>query len=607
MSDREKSQVEEFDHAIMQRTITQQTGQDPSGLEKARTGGTIDTVAASAIGGDYHDLPAGYYRSPKFIGTFVGVVFMAWSLYVGYVLPSATLAIINEDIGPSPNYVLIVTVTTVTSGCLLTIVGRMGDILGRRYFLIGGQCFGLIGGIIGATAKTVNTLIGGSVFMGIGGAVQLTFTFVICELVPNKHRAYVDSALFFCIIPFAALGPILARLLATQTAAGWRWFYYLNIICCGASIILFTLFYFPPNYQQLHTRTSKREQFKKIDYVGMVLFTAGVILFMLGLSWGGSSYPWKSGPVLGCIISGVVSLIIFVFYEIYAPLSQPLLPMKLLKNRNYVAISCSACVGTIIYFSMNVLWPEQVAGLYATDNITIGWLSCTTGIGVIVGQVLAGLVFKPLGGAKWQLLACCVGMTVFLGGLAAANQNNKGLAIAFTILGGISVGFLELITIIMAGLVCEPGDIGLASGFLASLRQVFGTIATTIYVTILTNRLKTTIPENVIPAAENAGLPTSSLDSLFAALTAGTAAALQKVPGITTDIIAAVGEAVKTADSQAFKTVYLTSIAFGGLSIIAALCASNVDEKLTDQVARRFRGTNNVDEVAIKGKADEEN
>ena len=229
MADIEKSQVEQYDHATMEKSMTQNTGHDDVGLEKAQTQGTVDTVAPSAIGGDYHDLPDGYYRSPKFIGTFIGVVFMAWSLYVGYVLPANTLAIINADLGifpndhlrkhgltilypgPSPDFVLIVTVTTVVSGCLLTVVGRMGDILGRRYFLIGGQAFGLLGGIIGATAKNIPTLIGAGAFMGIGGAVQLTFTFVVCELVPNKHRAYIDSALFFCIIPFAALGPIIGK------------------------------------------------------------------------------------------------------------------------------------------------------------------------------------------------------------------------------------------------------------------------------------------------------------------------------------------------------------------------------------------------------------
>jgi hypothetical protein len=87
MSYNEKSHVEEFDHAMTERVTTH------------RTEATVDTVAPSAIGGDFHDLPEGYYRSPKFIGSFFGVVFMAWSLYVGYVLPSSTLSIINADLG----------------------------------------------------------------------------------------------------------------------------------------------------------------------------------------------------------------------------------------------------------------------------------------------------------------------------------------------------------------------------------------------------------------------------------------------------------------------------------------------------------------------------
>lgn len=62
-----------------------------------------------------------------------------------------------------------------------------------------------------------------------------------------------------------------------------RWFYYMSAITCGSSIVLLALFYFPPNYQQLHTLTPKREQFKKIDFVGLVLFSGGILLFMLGL------------------------------------------------------------------------------------------------------------------------------------------------------------------------------------------------------------------------------------------------------------------------------------------------------------------------------------
>ena len=65
---------------------------------------------------------------------------------------------------------------------------------------------------------------------------------------------------------------------------------------------------------------------------------------------------------------------------------------------------------------------------------------------------------------------------------------------------------------------------------------------------------------------------------------------MEAVPGITPTIIAAVGDAVKVAYSQAFKTVYFTSIAFGGLSIIAALFITSIDDLMTDFVARKIRG-----------------
>lgn len=102
--------------------------------------------------------------------------------------------------------------------------------------------------------------------------------------------------------------------------------------------------------------------------------------------------------------------------------------------------------------------------------------------------------------------------------------------------------------------------------------------------------MTTTLPANVAPAALNAGLPSEDLPALLAAIAAGTATAMEAVPGITPTVVAAVGDAVKVAYSQAFKTVYLTSIAFGGLSIIAALFITSIDDLMTDFVARKIRG-----------------
>ncbi|KAE8146978.1 siderophore iron transporter [Aspergillus avenaceus] len=539
---------------------------------------------------DLDQLPAAYYRSMNFIGSLTAVGLMAISLYLGYMLPVNSLSAINADLGPDPSYSLISTSFTLISGVAVLLVGRLGDIFGRRYFLIGGQVVGLVGAIVCATAKNIPTVIGGSVLCGLAAAVQLTFTFVIAELVPNKARPLVNAGLFIATLPFAGFGAIIAQLLIANTKASWRWTYYLNIITCGLSVILLACFYFPPGWDRKHKGESKLNAIKKFDYAGFVLYAAGVILVLLGLSWGGTSYAWSSSHVVAVLVIGFVSLIAFVLYEIFMPLEQPLLPMSLLRDRGYSATVGSAIVGNMVYFSMSLLWPQAIGALFTTDTIKTGWLSSSVGLGVIIGEIAAGLLMKPVGHSKYQLITCTVIITTFSGALAALNQNRQALGIAFTAVGGFAVGYLELVTLIMCPLFCRPEDIGLASGFLGSAKQVGGTIATAIYVAILKNRLAVNLPHDVSTTALSAGLPQSSLTELLTAVSASDAAAMKSVPGMTSQILALVSDAVKTAYSESFRTVFLVTIAFGGLSVMAAVCTVSVDSKLNNEVAAKLGG-----------------
>ena len=111
-----------------------------------------------------------------------------------------------------------------------------------------------------------------------------------------------------------------------------------------------------------------------------------------------------------------------------------------------------------------------------------------------------------------------------------------------------------------------------------------------IYVAILDSRLTDTLPTDVSAAALKAGLPKSSLVELLKAITAGAPAAMKAVPGINAQIIAAATEASKTAYSQAFSTVFLASIAFGGLAIIASLVSVPIDGEFNNVVAAKLSG-----------------
>jgi hypothetical protein len=57
------------------------------------------------------------------------------------------------------------------------------------------------------------------------------------------------------------------------------------------------------------------------------------------------------------------------------PLKLPLLPMHLFKIRNYVVAVIVGTVGQMVYYALNVLWPQQISSLYTTDNAMIGWMS----------------------------------------------------------------------------------------------------------------------------------------------------------------------------------------------------------------------------------------
>jgi MFS family permease len=85
--------------------------------------------------------------------------------------------------GPDPNVVWVALCYTLTIAVTLTIIGRVSDIFGRRWVFIGGAAMGVIGSIVCATAQNINSLIGGTTIISIGAATQLSYYYVMGELV----------------------------------------------------------------------------------------------------------------------------------------------------------------------------------------------------------------------------------------------------------------------------------------------------------------------------------------------------------------------------------------------------------------------------------------
>lgn len=150
----------------------------------------------------------------------------------------------------------------------------------------------------------------------------------------------------------------------------------------------------------------------------------------------------------------------------------------------------------------------------------------------------------------------------------------------------------------------NQSELGSAGGIGGSIRFLITSISTTVYNVVLSNRQADEIPTKVPAALIGAGLPEGSVLSFIQALAVGPSA-LAQVPGINPEITAAGVRAYKIANASSFRTVFLTTIAFSSVALIASLFLPNFDKLLTKEVATTL-GKEKTMDSKVEGGGDAE-
>ncbi len=92
--------------------------------------------------------------------------------------------------------------------------------------------------------------------------------------------------------------------------------------------------------------------------------------------------------------------------------------------------------------------------------------------GTVAGQFLAGFsTFVPKIKLKWQLVTSVCIFTAFIGGSAGVTSSTKTMAIVFSLISGIMIGYIETLTIGGGPLTQDAKDIGLAAGVQYTFRS----------------------------------------------------------------------------------------------------------------------------------------
>ncbi|KAF1362122.1 TRI12-domain-containing protein [Lizonia empirigonia] len=474
-----------------------------------------------ALGRNLDTLPLSYFYSPKFLGSFTACGFSFMAAVGSYAMVVSCLPYIVADIGPSDNSVWVALANQLAGCVMYLLVGRLSDIFGR--FFITGSLLGLIGSIVGATATNVNTLIGAQVFTGLAAGFQLSSFWVLSELVPIKYRLAAVSTCYIFSIPSGSFGAKIALSFQNETNAHWRGVYYFLIGVNAISTLCWYFFYHPPTYKMLHRRTAAKDLLLHFDWVGLVLFTGSLFTFLMGLSWGGSVYPWKSGRVIGTV----------------------------------VVCAWIAAIGSAVYYAYALIWPTWVAVMLSERSWQYrATITCLTSLGITAGQIIGGYIATFTGPKYGAIIFMYTSVPVLAA--AAYNPLNISLTMALITTGCLLNGMMETIVINASTFPLKTQEeIGTAGGLAGSIRSFGSTIATTILSTTLTTRL----------AASNAGLPATSIPSLISGLGGSIPLTKNTIPGLTS------------------QTVFLANIAFGSIGLILVWLVLNKDPATEEYVA----------------------
>ena len=266
----------------------------------------------------------------------------------------------------------LVTATLVAGAVSAPVLGRLGDMYGKRRMLLISIALILAGSVIGAAAPNIVLLIVGRVLQGVSFGVIALGMSLMRDVLPPARVGSGVALMSSSLGVGGAIGLPITGLVAQFTS--WRWLF------AGAAVVaVIQLLLVSQLVPESRVRTGGR-----FDAVGAVGIAAALVCLLLGISKG-TEWGWTSPTVLGLFGAATVLLAVWARWELGR--RAPLVDLRV-SARPAVLMTNGATV--LIGFSMFATFMLATQILQAPVE---------TGYGFGLSLLVAGVVLLPIGGS----------------------------------------------------------------------------------------------------------------------------------------------------------------------------------------------------------------
>jgi EmrB/QacA subfamily drug resistance transporter len=362
---------------------------------------------------------------------------------------------------------------------LLLTAGSLADRLGRRaIFTVG---LGIFSG-----ASLLCGLAGSPTFLnlaralqGIGGAAMFaTSLALLASVFQGRERGTAFGIWGATVGAAVAVGPLAGGVLTE--GIGWESIFFVNVPI-GIAAILVT---------RRKVRESRDPHARRVDWGGLVTFSAGLFLLIFALVRGNAE-GWGSTLIAGFLIGSAVLLVAFVVIE--SRVAQPMLDLTLFRNPSFAGASVAAFAISASMFSLFLyltLYLQNSLGFSPLEAgvrfLPVSLVSFV--VAPIAGRLSARLPVRGLIGAGLMIVGAGL---VLMHGLTASSgwiDLLPGFVVA-----GIGVGLVNPPLASTAVAVVDPRRSGMASGINNTFRQVGIATGTAAYGALFQHLLQTRV------------------------------------------------------------------------------------------------------------------
>ncbi len=371
------------------------------------------------------DLPPNY----KWIALFISTLGMLMATIDGSIvliaMPDIFRGIGLDPLQPGNTFYLLWMILgfLVITSVLVVSLGRMGDIYGRvRTYNLGFAVFTVFSLMLSVTWMTGHAagvwLITMRIFQGVGAAMLMAnSSAILTDVFPSNQRGMAlgvnQAAAFSGTFIGLVLGGVLAPI-------NWRLIFLVSV-----PIGLFATVF---GYLKLRETSPRRPA--RIDWPGNITFALGLILVMVGITYGIEPYGhhtmgWTSPTVITSLVVGLGLLVAFCIIE--TKVEQPMFRLQLFKIRAFtggVLASFLAALSRGGLMFMLIIWLQGIwlplhGYAFSVTPLWAGIAMMPLTVGLLIAGPLFGVLSdrygaRPFATGGMLMTAVCLALLEFL-------------------------------------------------------------------------------------------------------------------------------------------------------------------------------------------------